>query len=66
MFNTFYGGTPKAYLRLLKPVVYHRHGAFQGYGVKFWPKEVDDFLKKEASMLWLKEYAGPGTHDPTR
>ncbi len=36
-----YGYTEDRYVKLLKPIVYHRHGRSLGYGVKFWPREAE-------------------------
>lgn len=60
-----YGFLEDRYAKLLKPVVYNRHGVFQGYGLKFWPKEVDEFLSKDSRMHWITEFAGSGAQDPT-
>jgi hypothetical protein len=53
-----YGFAEDRYVRMLKPVVYHRNGLYLGYGLKFWPKEA------EVSLQWMNDYAGPGTQDP--
>lgn len=36
-----YGYTEDRYVKLLKPVVYHRRGKYLGYGVKSWPREAE-------------------------
>jgi hypothetical protein len=60
-----YGFAEDRYARMLKPVVYQRHGAYQGYGLKFWPREAEELLKAKASLQWTNEYAGSGAQDPT-
>lgn len=60
-----YGFAEDRYARMLKPVVYHRNGVYQGYGLKFWPREAEELLKAEAHLQWTNEYAGSGTQDPT-
>ena len=40
-----HGFTEDCYARMLKPVVYHRQGQHLGYGLKFWPREVDTLAK---------------------
>ena len=49
-----YGYTEDRYARILKPVVYHRGGKHLGYGLKFWPREVDGMLKTEDHFGWLR------------
>lgn len=60
-----YGFREDRYARLLRPVVYHRHGAFIGYGVKLWPKESEDLVRTEKGFEWLNAYTGSGAQDPT-
>ena len=50
-----HGFTEARYARMLKPVVYHRQGQYQGYGIKFWPREVDEVIKKEDRLGWVRE-----------
>lgn len=50
-----YGFTEDRYARMLKPVVYNRHGQYIGYGLKFWPREVDDVLRKNGCFQWVQE-----------
>jgi len=53
-----YGFTEDRYARMLKPVVYHRQGRYLGYGLKFWPREVDDLLRNSEHLGWVRtEYA---------
>lgn len=47
------GFTENRYARMLKPVVY-RHGKYQGYGLKFWPREVKTLLETEGRFEWLR------------
>jgi len=51
---TQHGFTEGRYARMLKPVVYHREGRHLGYGLKFWPREVDEMLKSEEQIGWAK------------
>lgn len=60
-----YGFTEDRYACLLKPVVYHRNGIFQGYGLKLWPKELETFMEKGMELKWINEYAGPRAQEPT-
>jgi hypothetical protein len=50
-----HGFTENRYARILKPVVYHRQGQYQGYGIKFWPREVDEMVKSEERLAWVQE-----------
>jgi hypothetical protein len=47
-----HGFTEDRYVRMLKPVVYHREGHHMGYGIKFWPREVDEFIRGEERLRW--------------
>lgn len=40
---------------MLKPVVYRRRGRYEGYGLKFWPREVYSLLEKEERLAWVRE-----------
>ncbi|MGD0011281.1 MAG: hypothetical protein ABSE93_22425 [Terriglobia bacterium] len=40
---------------MLKPVVYHRQGQHLGYGLKFWPREVDNMLKTGEEFAWVRD-----------
>jgi len=51
-----YGYTEDHYVRLLKPVVYNHKGQYLGYGIKFWPKEVDNILMSKKYLEWIKHY----------
>lgn len=46
--------TEDRYARMLKPVVYHRQGRYLGYGLKFWPREVDEVLKSAEQIEWVR------------
>lgn len=50
-----YGYTEDRYARMLKPVVYHREGRYLGYGLKFWPGEVEGILQNEVRFGWVRE-----------
>jgi hypothetical protein len=64
-----YGYIEGRYVRMLKPVVYHREGRHLGYGLKFWPREADTVWQNDKRLDWLEDYtkpsAGSGTQDPT-
>jgi hypothetical protein len=48
-----YGFVEDRYARMLKDVVYHNNGRWNGYGLKFWPKECEPQLKTESHYKWL-------------
>jgi hypothetical protein len=50
-----HGFTEDRYARMLKPVVYHRQGQQLGYGLKFWPREVDNMLKIGEEFAWARD-----------
>jgi hypothetical protein len=50
-----YGFTEDRYARMLKTVSYHRDGVFAGYGVKFWPREIDPFVATKENFRWFRE-----------
>jgi hypothetical protein len=33
----------------------HRDGEFAGYGVKFWPREIDKFVETKENFRWFRE-----------
>jgi hypothetical protein len=49
-----HGFTEDRYVRMLKPVVYHRQGKHLGYGLKFWPREVEPQLEVEERFGWVR------------
>lgn len=50
-----YDYTEHRYACMLKPVVYHRQGRYVGYGLKFWPRELDEMLVDDERLKWVKE-----------
>jgi hypothetical protein len=50
-----YGYVEDRYARMLKPVVYSHAGRYLGYGLKFWPREVDEKLHSEPQFSWLRD-----------
>jgi hypothetical protein len=55
-----YGHTEDRYARMLRPIVYNRERCFQGYGLKFWPREVAGTFGGP-HFRWLREvYAERG------
>jgi len=51
-----HGFTEDRYARMLKPVVYHRQGRHLGYGLKLWPREVDEILRRDGRLAWVGEH----------
>jgi hypothetical protein len=49
-----YGHTEDRYARMLRPVVYNRQRCYQGYGLKFWPREAAGALGTP-HFRWLQE-----------
>jgi len=50
-----HGYTEDRYIRMLKPVIYHYQGRYLGYGLKFWPKEVDEMLENKGQLEWVQK-----------
>jgi hypothetical protein len=50
-----HGYTEDRYARMLKRVVYHREGRYQGYGLKFWPREVSQMVEREERFAWVRQ-----------
>lgn len=50
-----YGFVEDRYIRMLKPVVYHNRGRYNGYGLKIWPGEAEQLMKQQSHMTWLSE-----------
>ena len=46
---TQYGHTEERYARMLKPVLYRKEETYEGYGLKFWPREIRNRLS------WFRE-----------
>jgi hypothetical protein len=53
-----YGYTEDRYACMLRRVVYHHGGSYTGYGVKFWPREVDELLRRQDRFRWVKDVYG--------
>jgi len=49
-----HGFTEDRYARMLKPVVYHRQGQHLGYGLKFWPREVQELVAGQEELGWVR------------
>ncbi len=47
-----YGYAEYRYARMLRPAVYHHNSRYIGYGLKFWPGEVEDLLEVEERFGW--------------
>lgn len=50
-----YGFTEDRYARMLEPVVYRHSGRALGYGIKFWPRDVDSRVQTEDRFKWLRD-----------
>lgn len=62
-----YGYTEDRFARLLKPIVFQRKGVYLGYGLKFYPREAEEILRRDTPIMeWLREYESSGPQDPTR
>jgi len=51
---SLHGYTEDRYIRMLKPVIYHYQGRYLGYGLKFWPREVDEQMEKKDELRWVR------------
>jgi hypothetical protein len=51
-----YGFTEERYVRMLKPIIYHHKGRYNGYGLKVWPSEAEALIKTESHLSWLPEF----------
>jgi hypothetical protein len=49
-----HGFTESRYAQMLEPVVYQRGGLYLGYGLKFWPREVDELLAEDEHTEWVR------------
>ncbi|RME20225.1 MAG: DUF3800 domain-containing protein [Deltaproteobacteria bacterium] len=49
-----YGYIEDRYIRMLKPVIYHHRGSYLGYGLKFWPGEVEDLIRTDELLGWVR------------
>jgi len=50
-----FGHTEPRYITTLKPIIYRRAGACLGYGLKFWPKEVQRLVDTDPNLKWVKD-----------
>ena len=50
-----FGDTEERYLLELLPVAYRRKGKVSGYGLKFWPADIDMLLAKDPRLQKLAE-----------
>jgi hypothetical protein len=48
------GFTEDRYARMLKPTVYKR-SSYLGYGIKLWPKSVEERIGKDESLAWIRQ-----------
>lgn len=49
------GFTEDRYARMLKPVVFRHKNRYLGYGLKFFPREVDEVIDEEPCLDWVKQ-----------
>lgn len=50
-----FGDTEHRYLLELSPVMYRRKGKLSGYGLKFWPADIDTLQKEDPRLQKLAE-----------
>lgn len=50
------GFTEDRYARMLKPVVFRHKNRYLGYGLKFFPREVDEVIDEEPCLDWVKQH----------
>jgi hypothetical protein len=53
--DSTHGFTEDRYIRMLKPVIYKHKGQYLGYGLKFWPRETDEMLRKWEGLEWVRK-----------
>jgi len=51
-----HGFVEDRYARILKPVVYRGPNRYLGYGLKFWPREVDAEITSEERFAWVRDH----------
>lgn len=51
-----HGFTEPRYARMLRPVAYCRKGSCLGYGLKFWPRDIDATVLVDERMKWMEDY----------
>lgn len=51
-----YGFAEPRYASMLKPVLYHQHGRYEGFGIKLWPSEFQP--ESESHLSWLSDVYG--------
>ena len=52
---TPHGFVESRYAEMLKPVVYHHGARYRGYGVKFWPRDVEGLLQVDEHLARINE-----------
>jgi hypothetical protein len=50
-----HGYTEDRYARMLKPITYKRGGRYLGYGLKFFPKEIQVKIPTEPRLQWVRD-----------
>lgn len=51
-----FGYTESRYVEMLQPNIYNHRGIFFGYGLKFWPTDINKIMEMKG-LDWLKRYA---------
>ncbi|MDD3927965.1 MAG: DUF3800 domain-containing protein [bacterium] len=51
-----YGYTEDRYARILSPVTYNHNGRYIGYGLKFWPQEIERIINKGRTPTWIRDH----------
>lgn len=51
-----YGFTEDRYARTLKPVTYYRSAKYVGYGLKFWPGEIEQQIRSHPHLAWVSHF----------
>jgi len=51
-----YGFAEDRYARMLKPVIYRYGRQYLGYGLKFFPIDLDKAIEKQPHLKWIADY----------
>jgi hypothetical protein len=51
-----YGFAEDRYARMLKPIIYSYRRNYLGYGLKFFPIDVDTAMQKQGHLKWIAEH----------
>lgn len=50
-----YGFAEDRYVRMLEPILYKHSGRYEGYGIKFWPRQAESIYKQQSHLMWLRD-----------